>query len=100
MEKVLVRAFLANPLRSIAFALFVCQIFSRYCLPCTRSQEEARMRVGIIGAGPAGITAAFQLSKAGVKVELYEAGENVGGLSRTIELWGQKVDLGPHRFFS
>jgi protoporphyrinogen oxidase len=58
------------------------------------------MRVGIIGAGPAGITAAFQLSKAGVKVELYEAGENVGGLSRTIELWGQKVDLGPHRFFS
>jgi protoporphyrinogen oxidase len=58
------------------------------------------MRVGIIGAGPAGITAAYQLSKAGAHVEVFEAGENVGGLSRTIDLWGQKVDLGPHRFFS
>ena len=58
------------------------------------------MRVGIIGAGPAGITAAYQLSKAGAHVEVYEAGDNVGGLSRTIDLWGQKVDLGPHRFFS
>ncbi|HZZ79599.1 MAG TPA: FAD-dependent oxidoreductase [Gemmataceae bacterium] len=58
------------------------------------------MRVGIIGAGPAGITAAYQLSKGGAQVEVFEAGENVGGLSRTIDLWGQKVDLGPHRFFS
>jgi protoporphyrinogen oxidase len=58
------------------------------------------MRVGVIGAGPAGITAAYQLSKAGAHVELFEAGANVGGLSRTIALWGQKVDLGPHRFFS
>jgi protoporphyrinogen oxidase len=58
------------------------------------------MRVGIIGAGPAGITAAYQLSKAGAHVEVFEAGDNVGGLSRTIDLWGQKVDLGPHRFFS
>ena len=58
------------------------------------------MRIGIIGAGPAGITAAYQLSKAGAQVEVFEAGENVGGLSRTIDLWGQKVDLGPHRFFS
>lgn len=58
------------------------------------------MRVGIIGAGPAGITAAYQLAKKGVNVHVFEAGENVGGLSRTIDLWGQKVDLGPHRFFS
>ena len=58
------------------------------------------MRVGIIGAGPAGITAAYQLSKAGAHVEVFEAGASVGGLSRTIDLWGQKVDLGPHRFFS
>jgi protoporphyrinogen oxidase len=58
------------------------------------------MRVGIIGGGPAGITAAYQLARAGVNVELYEAGPAVGGLARSIELWGQKVDLGPHRFFS
>ncbi|MBS1984698.1 MAG: FAD-dependent oxidoreductase [Bdellovibrionales bacterium] len=58
------------------------------------------MRVGIIGAGPAGITAAYELSKRGVQVDVFEAADNVGGMARTIELWGQKVDLGPHRFFS
>jgi protoporphyrinogen oxidase len=58
------------------------------------------MKVGIIGAGPAGITAAYLLSKKNVEVELYEAGSQCGGLSRTISLWDQKVDLGPHRFFS
>lgn len=58
------------------------------------------MRVGIIGAGPAGITAAYQLAKGGAHVEVFEAGDSVGGLCRTIDLWGQKVDLGPHRFFS
>jgi protoporphyrinogen oxidase len=58
------------------------------------------MRVGVIGAGPAGITAAYQLAKAGACAEVFEAGPHVGGLSRTFELWGQKVDLGPHRFFS
>lgn len=56
--------------------------------------------VAIIGAGPAGITAAYQLVKAGHKVEVFEASDSVGGLARTIDLWNQKVDLGPHRFFS
>jgi len=56
--------------------------------------------VAVIGAGPAGITCAYQLAKAGVEVHLYEAAPQVGGLAKTIELWGQKVDLGPHRFFS
>jgi protoporphyrinogen oxidase len=58
------------------------------------------MRVGIIGAGPAGLTAAYQLTKRGATVEVFEASGSVGGLSRTFDLWGQKVDLGPHRFFS
>ena len=57
-------------------------------------------KVAVIGAGPAGITAAYQLAKAGVSVDVFEASPAVGGLARTIELWGQKVDLGPHRFFS
>lgn len=57
-------------------------------------------KVAVIGAGPAGITAAYELAKAGVQVEVYEAAPQVGGLSKTIDLWGQKVDLGPHRFFS
>lgn len=58
------------------------------------------MKVGIIGAGPAGITAAYELAKRGVQVEVFEAGPHVGGLARTLDLWGQRVDLGPHRFFS
>lgn len=58
------------------------------------------MKVGIIGAGPAGMTAAYELSKRGVSVELFESGPCVGGMARSINLWGQKVDLGPHRFFS
>lgn len=56
--------------------------------------------VAVIGAGPAGMTAAYELSKADHRVTVFEAAPAVGGMSRTIELWGQKVDIGPHRFFS
>jgi protoporphyrinogen oxidase len=58
------------------------------------------MRVAVIGAGPAGMTAALQLSRGGAEVAVYEAGPCVGGLARSLDLWGQRVDLGPHRFFS
>ncbi|WP_066756924.1 FAD-dependent oxidoreductase [Crocinitomix algicola] len=57
-------------------------------------------KIAIIGAGPAGITAAYELTKAGFNVTVFEASSSVGGLSKTIPLWNQKVDLGPHRFFS
>jgi protoporphyrinogen oxidase len=57
------------------------------------------MKVGIIGAGPAGLSAAYQLTKEGVKVEVFESADAVGGLAKTFSLWGQKVDLGPHRYF-
>jgi len=58
------------------------------------------MRVGIVGAGPAGITAAYALKRLGAEVVVFEAGAHVGGLARSFELWGHRVDLGPHRFFS
>ncbi len=58
------------------------------------------MKVAVIGAGPAGITAAYVLTKRGISVDLYEASDEVGGMSKTIDLWNQKVDIGPHRFFS
>jgi len=57
-------------------------------------------KIAIIGAGPAGLTAAYQLAKEGISVELFEASDTVGGMAKTISLWDQLVDLGPHRFFS
>jgi protoporphyrinogen oxidase len=57
-------------------------------------------KIIVIGAGPAGLTAAHQLAKAGAYVTLFEAGNEVGGLARSFDLWGQRVDCGPHRFFS
>jgi protoporphyrinogen oxidase len=58
------------------------------------------MRICVIGAGPAGITAAHLLSAAGHCVSVYEADADVGGMAKSFDLWGQRVDLGPHRFFS
>jgi len=58
-------------------------------------------KIAIIGAGPAGITAAYELSKKpGYSIDLYEASPSVGGLAKSINLWNQTVDIGPHRFFS
>jgi len=54
----------------------------------------------VIGAGPAGISCAYELSKQGKEVVVYEASPYIGGMSRSFDLWGQRVDLGPHRFFS
>lgn len=64
------------------------------------STGESEKRIAVIGAGPAGLTAAYELAKGGATVDVYEASSEVGGMSRTIELWGQLVDIGPHRFFS
>jgi protoporphyrinogen oxidase len=58
------------------------------------------MRVAVIGAGPAGMTAAMELARRGAQVAVYEASDRVGGLARSLDLWDQRVDLGPHRFFS
>ncbi|MBR29814.1 MAG: hypothetical protein CMN77_00775 [Spirochaetaceae bacterium] len=62
---------------------------------------STNQKVAVIGAGPAGMSAAYCLARAGLKdVDVYEASDSVGGLARTIELWNQDVDIGPHRFFS
>ncbi|MFI5396515.1 MAG: NAD(P)/FAD-dependent oxidoreductase [Candidatus Binatia bacterium] len=54
----------------------------------------------IIGAGPAGLTAAYELSKLGKRSTLLEADDQVGGLSRTVNYCGYRFDIGGHRFFS
>ncbi|WP_433609796.1 FAD-dependent oxidoreductase [Dactylosporangium sp. CA-139114] len=58
------------------------------------------MRVAVIGAGPAGATAAYCLARAGVEVDVYEASGGVGGMARSIDLWGQTVGIGPQHFSS
>jgi protoporphyrinogen oxidase len=55
----------------------------------------------IIGAGPAGLTAAIELQRhSGIKPVLLEACTQVGGLSRTVRYKGNRMDIGGHRFFS
>jgi protoporphyrinogen oxidase len=54
----------------------------------------------IIGAGPAGLTAAYELLKRGVTASVLEASPQVGGLSRTARYKGYHFDIGGHRFFS
>ena len=61
---------------------------------------DNKKTIAVIGAGPAGLTTAYLLSKKGFKVDVYEAGTHVGGLARSFKLWNQIVDLGPHRFFT
>ena len=56
--------------------------------------------VVVIGAGPAGLTAAYQLVKAGDPVVVAEADDVVGGISRTVERDGWRFDIGGHRFFT
>ncbi|WP_326559063.1 NAD(P)/FAD-dependent oxidoreductase [Micromonospora sp. NBC_01796] len=54
----------------------------------------------VIGAGPAGLTAAYQLTKRQASVEVFEADDQVGGISRTVEREGWRFDIGGHRFFT
>lgn len=55
----------------------------------------------IIGAGPAGLTAGYELlTKTDIIPFIVEADKQVGGLSKTIDYHGNKIDIGGHRFFS
>lgn len=55
----------------------------------------------IIGAGPAGLTAAYELlDKTDIKPIIYEMSNEIGGISRTVNYKGYRMDIGGHRFFS
>jgi protoporphyrinogen oxidase len=65
------------------------------------SHRSNAVDVAIIGAGPAGLTAAYLLSKQGLSVTVIEKDPvYVGGISRTVEHGGFRFDIGGHRFFS
>ena len=55
----------------------------------------------IIGAGPAGLTAAYQLlTTTDIIPEIYEETDEIGGISKTFRYNGYRIDIGGHRFFS
>lgn len=64
------------------------------------SNTKSSPEVVIIGAGPAGLTAAFELSKHGITGTIIEADKVVGGIARTEERNGYRFDIGGHRFFT
>src|SRR5947209_10267934 len=67
--------------------------------PPEQPDHPAR-NVVVIGAGPAGLTAAYELGKRGEQALVLEADRQVGGISRTVERDGWRFDIGGHRFFT
>ena len=61
-----------------------------------------KKKVVIIGAGPSGLTAAYQLLKNSNKYEvvILEESNDIGGISKTVKYHGNRMDIGGHRFFS
>jgi protoporphyrinogen oxidase len=64
------------------------------------SQRVNDKKVIIIGAGPAGLTAAYELCKASIESLVVEKDTTVGGLARTVNFNGYLFDIGGHRFFT
>jgi len=74
--------------------------FSLVASIITSMGEHESKRAIIIGAGPAGLTAAYELGKAGVPTIVLEKDEVVGGLARTVNHKGFRFDIGGHRFYT
>jgi protoporphyrinogen oxidase len=67
------------------------------------TEADAATRAGsvvVIGAGPAGLTAAYELARHGVPSTVLEGDDVVGGISRTVQRDGWRFDIGGHRFFT
>src|SRR3990170_5498804 len=54
----------------------------------------------VVGAGPAGLTAAYELTKRGVRPLVFDGDTQVGGLAKTVVYKKFRFDIGGHRFFT
>jgi protoporphyrinogen oxidase len=63
-------------------------------------EHASDKQVVVIGAGPAGLTAAYELVKRGIRPVVLEKADKVGGLARTESYKGFHFDMGGHRFFT
>ncbi|MGE5140651.1 MAG: FAD-dependent oxidoreductase, partial [Rudaea sp.] len=68
-------------------------------MPPIHVEQQDRQFV-IIGGGPAGLTAAYDLTKSGYRPIVLEKRDRVGGISRTESYRGFSFDMGGHRFFT
>jgi protoporphyrinogen oxidase len=68
--------------------------------PLKTRTSAVELPIVVIGAGPAGLTAALELAERGTPVLVVEANDRVGGLARTVEYKGFRFDIGGHRFFT
>ncbi|MEM7145796.1 MAG: NAD(P)/FAD-dependent oxidoreductase [Verrucomicrobiota bacterium] len=63
--------------------------------------EQRKKRALIVGAGPAGLTAAYELlTRTDVVPVVFEMSQDIGGISKTVNYKGNRIDIGGHRFFS
>ncbi len=64
------------------------------------SGQSSERQVVIIGGGPAGLTAAYELTKLNIRPIVIEKRDQVGGIARTENYKGYYFDMGGHRFFT
>ena len=62
--------------------------------------QQKKKHIVIIGAGPAGLTAALELIRKEYAVTVLEATDRIGGISQTVRYGGNRMDIGGHRFFT
>ena len=73
---------------------------ARRAEPVGRTTREPGVRVGIVGAGAAGLAAAYELGKRGHVVVVYERAPFMGGQASTFDVGGARLERGYHHLFT